>query len=446
MTEKLLQFIWQLRHFNQQQLVTIQGNVVEIIYPGILNTNQGPDFLVGKLMIDNYFWVGSIELHLKTSDWEKHAHQQDSNYKNVILHVVWENDLPETNPFNLPTLELNHRVSSILLARYESMMMNACFIPCEKSVKDVSALVWSAWKERLLIERLQRKTNSINLLLSQNNYDWQETLWWLVAKSFGLKVNAEAFEEIARSIPTNLLHKHTYQIHQLEARLLGQAGLLNKEFTEAYPQLLQREYRFLQKKYRFRPVNVPILFLRMRPSNFPSVRLAQLAMLIVNIKFLFSYIKECEDLGELQRKLKVTANDYWNYHYRLDEASDYKPKTVGDTMIYTVLINAIIPILYCYGEYYKDMDILQKTLRWMDELPAEKNHISKSWQNLGIVEKSAFDSQALLELKSIYCDSKRCLDCSIGNAILQKVSQADAAILRPPAKSILAKENNINSS
>ena len=446
MTERLLQFIWQFQYFNKSELVTDAGESVQIIFPGQYNTNQGPDFSDAKIRIGKTTWAGSVELHIKTSDWNKHNHQGDKNYTNVILHVVWEDDggrnsvpaisteqssvvpLGSRNsvPANsterssaVPVVEVKDRVSKILLQRYEELMNSSAFIPCEKSIASVRDIVWKSWKDRLLAERLMRKAKTVETYLLQNNYHWEETFWWLLARNFGMKVNADAFETIAKSISVNILAKHKSQIHQLEALVLGQAGLLEEKFSEDYSKLLQREYKFLKEKYKLKPIHQPVHFLRMRPGNFPTIRLAQLAALITESAHLFSKIKESKTVKEISQWFDVTANDYWHYHYRFDETSAFKKKKLGATMIDNIIINTVAPVLFAYGTYHDENKYKEKALKWLEATAAESNSITKGFQLLSIENKNAFDSQALIELKNEYCNKKRCLDCGVGNAILK---------------------------
>lgn len=416
MTERLLQFIWQFQYFNTTELTTTTGELIQIIFPGQYNTNQGPDFTDAKISIGKTTWAGTVELHIKTSDWTKHNHQQDKNYNNVILHVVWEDDRTGNA---VPVLELKGRVSKILLHRYKELMNADSFIPCEKSIHSVREIVWKSWKDRLLAERLLRKAATVDNYLQQNNYHWEETFWWLLARNFGMKVNAEAFEAIARSVSVNLLAKHKSQLHQLEALLMGQAGLLEEKFTEEYPLLLQKEYRFLQSKYRLKPVSLPLHFLRMRPGNFPTIRLAQLTMLVYQSVHLFSKVKEVGPVKDIRQWFDVNANDYWHYHYRFDEASAFRKKKLGETMIDNIIINTITPVLFAYGSYHKEQQYKDKALQWLESTAAEANSITKGFQRMGVDNKSAFDSQALIELKNEYCSKRRCLDCGVGNAILK---------------------------
>jgi len=421
MTERLLQYIWQFQYFNKSELATAEREALQIIYPGTYNTNQGPDFLDAKIKIGNTLWAGSIELHINSSDWKNHKHSGDANYKNVVLHVVWQYDGSVELPFS--TLLLEDKVSKILLNRYNDLMTANSFIPCEKMVHQVNNITWVSWKERLLVERLQNKSAIVFDYLKKNNNHWEETFWWMIARNFGVKVNSGAFEKIAQSIPINVLAKHKNQIHQLEALLLGQAGLLDTEFAEDYPKLLQKEYQFLKSKYQLKKVEAPLYFLRMRPANFPAVRLAQLAMLVQGSLHLFSTIKESKTVALIKTLLNVTANDYWHYHYTLDEPSAFKKKNSGSQMTDNILINTVVPVLFAYGQYHKENGYKDKALQWLLEITAEKNAITKGFEQLGVENKNAFNSQSLIQLKNEYCSKKRCLDCAVGNALLKKPAQ-----------------------
>ena len=417
MTERLLQYIWQFQYFNSKELLTEEGESLLVIYPGIINTNQGPDFIDAKIKIDHTVWAGSVELHINASDWKNHKHSRDKNYQNVILHVVWSPAPDLQLPFS--TLVLQDKVSKMLLYKFDELMNTNSFIPCEKNIHLANELTWQSWKERLLVERLQVKTKIIFECLGKNNNHWEETLWWLLAKNFGIKLNSVVFEKIARSISINILAKHKKQIQQIEALLFGQAGLLDTEFQEDYPELLKREYQFLKKKYGLKKIEGSIIFLRMRPSNFPTIRLAQLAMMVHENLHLFSKIKESGSLTGVKDFLKVTANDYWHHHYVFDEPTSFKKKKLGDQMIDNILINTVIPILFAYGHHYQENTLKDKAMEWMGEMKAEKNSITQGFAGLHVINKTAFDSQSLIQLKNEYCNKKRCLDCSIGNKLLR---------------------------
>jgi hypothetical protein len=293
------------------------------------------------------------------------------------------------------------------------------FIPCENGIHVVKEITWKSWKERLLAERLIKKSKIVENYLRQSNYHWEEVFWWLLARNFGIKVNADIFEELARSIPLAVLAKHKNQIHQLEGLFLGQLNLLNRNFEEDYPKMLKKEYEFYKKKYDLRPITNTPFFLRMRPGNFPTIRLAQLAMLVFSSAHLFSKIKEAVSINEIKKWFAVTANDYWHYHYRFDEPSSFRKKKLGTSMTDNIIINTISPMLFAYGHYHNEEKYKQKALRWLEETSPENNSIARGFQQLNIENKNAFDSQALIELKNEYCDKKRCLDCSVGNSILK---------------------------
>lgn len=419
MTERLLQYIWQFQYFNNSSLQTTDTQPVQVINSGIYNTNQGPDFLNAKIKIDDTIWAGSVELHIHTSDWQEHNHSKDKNYSNVILHVVWNDDVDLKLSF--PTLELKNIVPKLLLKKYEELMQDTQFIPCEKQLHRIEPLLMISWKERLLIERLQQKTIYIERLLDKAKMHWEEIFWWMLARNFGIKVNSDAFEKIAQSISINILSKHKAQLIQLEALLMGQSGLLENEFKEDYPVMLQKEYRFLQQKYKLKQVHAPLYFLRMRPANFPTIRLAQLASLIQQSEHLFSQIKETTDFSKIEKLFSVTANDYWHYHYVFDEISSFKKKTLGKQMINNILINTVVAVLYAYGYFNNNESYKNKALHWMANIISEKNSITEGFKSLGVENKTACDSQALIQLKNEYCDHKRCLQCAIGNKILKEI-------------------------
>jgi hypothetical protein len=420
MTERLLQYIWQFQYFNKRPLILDNGDEFQIIHPGRYNTNQGPDFLEAKIKIEETLWVGHVELHLKTSDWFKHKHQLDRNYDNVVLHVVWENDQPDKDS-RIPVFSLQSRVPRILLQQVENWMSSESGIPCGQQGQNLPRIIWIGWQERLSAERLQRKTLKVFSCLEKNNQHWEETFWWMLARNFGTTVNAELFEAMAQSLPLTLLARHKNQIHAIEALLLGQCGMLKEKFEDDYPIMLQKEYLHLKNKYNLQPVRQPVNKSCMRPENFPMVRLAQLAMLIHQSSHLFAYIKDTLEITDIKKMLAVTANDFWHYHYTLQKQSAYKPKTLGKQMINNIIINTIVPVLFSYGAWHSLEAYKNKALSWLGSLPPEDNNYTDSFKDLGIgYNENANHSQALIQLKKIYCDEKRCLNCSIANALLKR--------------------------
>ena len=417
MNERLLQYIWQFQYYQASYLQTEEGEPLQIISPGMHNTNEGPDFINAKIKVGNTTFVGSIEIHNKASDWVRHKHQHDVNYNNVVLHVVWEQD--KQLDISFPTLVLQHRISNLLLDKYQMLMQATNFIPCQQQISGVGELTLNIWKQRLMVERMQQRVGDVKIILANNNNHWEATFWQLLAKSFGVKVNSLAFENMAQSIPLSILAKHKNQPHQIEALLMGQCGLLNKKFEDSYAIMLQKEYLFLKQKYNLVPSAIPVFFLRMRPANFPTIRIAQLSSLITQSKHLFSIIKEVQELKDVKKLFDITANDYWHYHYNFEEITSYKPKRVGAQMLQNIIVNTVLPVLYAYGWYNNIEAYKNRALMWAEALPPEKNTITDGFEKLGISNKSAFDSQALIQLKNKYCNEKKCLSCAIGNHILK---------------------------
>ncbi|GAB4091849.1 DUF2851 family protein [Flaviaesturariibacter terrae] len=421
MNERLLHFLWQFGYFSQQDLQSISGEAIQVLNRGRYNVDEGPDFLEARIRIGPALLAGSVELHLRSSDWDRHRHSGDPNYRNVILHVVYEHDRPAGDPA-VPILELQPRVSTMLLERYQQLLSQEGFIACEKEALLVPELVWTSWKDRLLVERLLQKTERIAGLLAEARNNWEDVFWWLLARNFGMTVNADAFEEVARSIPLSLLLRYRGSIHKLEALLLGQANLLHSRFSEDYPQLLQREYRYLQKLHPLPQVHRAVHFLRMRPPAFPTLRLAQLADLLQQGEQLLPRLLEMENLESARELFAVTANDYWHYHYRFDEASAFAPKKLGAAMIESLFLNTIVPVVFAYGHLQGRPELKERALSVLRTLPAEDNKVLRRFASIGIPAAGAADGQALLFLEKNYCREKRCLDCAIGCALLKRPS------------------------
>lgn len=420
MTEKLLHFIWQFQYYNKTNLKTVEGENLQIINIGSLNHHQGPDFLNATIQLNAIILVGNIELHVNTSDWTKHKHNNDENYNNVILHVVWNNDKQIiTNQSSISTLELKNIVAKILLDRYQNLMQANKGIACKKFLPVLNSLQCLAFKESLVAERLEEKSKKIVQLLTQNKQHWEEVFWWLLAANFGNKINKDCFQEIAQTIQVNVLAKHKNQLQQLEALLFGQANLLNSAIEDDYYILLQKEYKFLQHKYQLKKVNYSVLFHRLRPANFPTIRLAQLAKLISNSSHLFSKILVIDKLTELKFLFQVTANDYWHYHFNFSEKSAYQPKSLGNQMIENIIINTVVPMLFAYGLYNKEEHYKTKAIEWLQALSPEKNSVITEWKNTEITAQTAFDTQALLQLNKFYCTKLNCLSCAVGVKILR---------------------------
>jgi uncharacterized protein DUF2851 len=435
MKEQLLQFIWKFQYFNGLDLKTESGESLQVIAPGEHNTHQGPDFLGAGIRIGNTLWAGNIELHVQASGWNRHAHETDKHYRNVILHVVWENDLPAekqdgtglTGNRNIPVLVLGDRIPKWLLGQYKDWMKSQSFAACEGQVMTVDEKIWIGWRQELLRQRLIRKSAYIGTCLQQNRQHWDETTWWLLAKTMGGPINGASFEAIAKSLPLSLLGRYGGRPEQLEALLLGQAGLLEPIFQEEYPAMLQKEFRYLHSKHQLPDIHQPVLQLRMRPGNLPAVRLAQLASLLSRSMTWFARIKEAVspweifDVQEGDEKDNggISAGPFWDRHYTLTDTSGVlQRKRIGDQMLGSIIINVFSPLLFAYGSLRSDHGLIEKSVRWLEEAPAERNSLIAGWGRLGVVNQDAADSQALLELSKYYCKTKRCLECAVGRSIL----------------------------
>jgi hypothetical protein len=326
----------------------------------------------------------------------------------------------------IPELELYNRVPGLMLKMYKEWMVRPAFIPCERSASRTDCSQWESWAAELLIMRLNRRMYGILNSLRENKFHWEEQMWRLVAANFGNPVNSSAFESIAKSIPFNLLSKHRQQQTQLEALFLGQANLLGKDFNDPYPVLLRKEYLFLKNKYGLKEVYEPVHFLRMRPENFPCIRLSQLASLCIQSVSLFAWTLECVSVSSLRKKLMVKASEYWNSHYIFEKSSCFREKIIGMRMCDNIIINSIIPLLYTYGKTIPDPDVLRKSIRWLEEMPAEQNRLMEGWKQVGVSVRRAAGSQALTELKKKYCDQRRCLECDVGKKLLSSAKTETA--------------------
>ncbi len=421
LSEKLLQYIWRFGLYNARSLETLAGERLEVIFPGLYNANGGPDFLHAKIRIGGTVLAGNIELHLQSSGWFRHHHDRDKQYRNVILHVVFENDREAIagDRMKIPVLELKDRIAKILLRRYGTLMGQKGAIPCAGQIGQADELTWESWKDRLLAERWEEKTAVFRNWLKENNYDWEEIFYRALGRNFGMPVNTAPFEGLVRSLPLKLLAKHSNNPVQIAALLFGQAGMLENDFREAYPLQLQQEYYFLRKKYRLEAATLyPWQWLRMRPSNFPTIRIAQFAALISRSPRLFSILQEAENPRDLYRLLRVKPDDYWQTHYRFEQASSPVSKAPGLTSLQNIVINTISPMLYLYGRERSIEQFGERAFQFLVQMPGEKNRITREWKEVEVSAKNARDSQALLHLKKNYCDEKRCLECAVGNKIL----------------------------
>ena len=420
--EEFLQYIWENKLFLYETAKTTTSEVVEIIDVGKRNTDSGPDFFNAKIKIDRTIWAGNIEIHKKSSDWKKHKHQTDKAYDNVILHVVENDDSPviRSNNKRIPTLLLKYPEQ--LKINYNNLLDSKTWIACQNQFHKINPVILQLGFNRLMIERLENKTDEIFERLQQNNNDWNETFYQSMAKMFGFKVNAVPFELLAKSVSLKTLAKHKNNLFQLEALLFGNSGLLNNQLLgDDYYLQLRDEYSYLYKKYQLKGIESHLWkFMRLRPGNFPTIRISQLAALIHRSQGLFSKIIENEDIYSLKKLFKVQASEYWNLHYSFNKPSPRNSKKeLGEKSINTLIINVVIPFLFVYGEKQNKEHLKNRAIEFLEQLPAENNSILTKWKKLGIEVHSAFESQALLQLKNIYCEKKKCLNCQIGVKLIK---------------------------
>ena len=432
MKEDLLHYVWRLQRFDHAHLRTTLGESIDIIDRGTLNPDAGPDFLNAKLRIGDTLWAGNVEMHLASSDWTKHQHQHDRAYDNVILHVVLDEDMPiyHATGERIPCLEMRRRIAPKLYNTYLRLLDNEHWIPCQYHFYKATELTKNLFLDRLLVERLERKREDILRLLERNNYDWENSFFQFLARYLGGRINADAAERLARELDIKLFAKHGDQAYGIESLLFGQSGLLPEQSDEPYVARLIREYDFLRKKYNLIPADRSTWkFLRMRPAGFPTIRIAQLAALVRKQPRPVSTLLEFEALHDFRDLFQIELPEYWTTHYRFDRTSQERSKQLGRTTIDSLLINVVVPFLFLYDELRgNDRGEHRRSLRLLEQMPAENNKIIRGWRALGMEVDNAYRSQSLLQLKRAYCDRHRCLECSIGNAILQ----ASPSILREP--------------
>ena len=422
MTEEFLHYIWKFRLFNQLNLKTTTGEIIEIIKVGDHNFDAGPDFFNAKVKVGDTLWAGNVEVHIDSSDWQKHFHQKDKAYDNIILHVVNNADkqLFRTSGEAVPTIELKDRISRKIHQNYLDFRSSSDWIPCEKQITTVPQLIVNNTIDRLLLERLERKSKLISDSLALNNTNWEETFYQHLARNFGFKTNSEPFELLAKSLPSLVLAKHKSSLLQLEAMLFGQAGFLDEHLEDKYPQQLQNEYSFLKQKFRLQSVDKHLWkFLRLRPVNFPTIRIAQFANLIFNSTHLFSKIIETENCGDLKKLMNVDVSAYWKTHYVFDKTSTLKTKHLGEDAVNSIIINTIVPFLFVYGKQKGEDKYVDRALDFLEHTEGEHNSIIQKWETLQLPVKTAYSTQGLLQLKTEYCTYKKCLSCSVGNYLLK---------------------------
>ncbi|SMO32535.1 Protein of unknown function [Saccharicrinis carchari] len=419
MTEEFIHYIWYYKKYNSLPLRTECNQEIEVINPGESNNHAGPDFFNAKIKIGGTLWAGNVEVHIRASDWFEHMHQTDKAYDNVILHVVEVSDatIKRSNGEPIPVLKLQCPVR--LYREYLRLKSSVQWLACAGKLHNINPLEISLWLQRMLVERLEYKMYNIQRILDQTTQNWDETFYRLLFRSFGFGVNGDPFALLAQSIPLKVLLKYSDKLPLLEALLFGQAGFLMGDFKDAYLISLKKDYRFLQQKHGLHPIEVHLWrFLRLRPSNFPTIRIAQLAALLVELKGVFGRLINNARLKDIEHLLEVNVSEYWREHYVMQKKSDKKNKSLGSNSKNGIIINTIVPYLFAFGTITGNQTVVKRALDWLINLKAENNSVLDKWKEQNIKVNNAGDSQALIYLSNNYCKPKKCLRCSIGHKVL----------------------------
>lgn len=424
MNESFLHYIWQFQYFDKTDLQTLNGESLSIFKTGVHNNNAGPDFSQAKIKIGVIEWVGNVEIHTKSSEWLNHKHNSDKAYENVILHVVWENDaeIRRGDGSIIPALELRGRVEEPMIKAYKKLVNSSASIPCEKSFPLVSDLIKLSMLDQALMQRLEDKAKIVHQLVKSNNGDWEETAYQLLLNNFGFKINAAPFLQLAKSLPYKIIQKHSSNLTQMEALFFGQAGMLETKTKDEYISLLYREYEFLSKKYslyesRLNPAQWK--FLRLRPANFPTLRIAQLSSVLYSKKNLLSSFIEARSYNQLANIFEASPSPYWRTHYHFTKKSKALVPDLGLSSKQNLLINTVVPLLVAYSKAKDEPRLMDRAQEILQHVPAETNRITKVWTGLSVSVKSAFDSQALIEQYNNLCQKRQCLNCAVGASLLK---------------------------
>jgi hypothetical protein len=424
MKEEFLHFVWKNGLYNSDNLTDNDGNPIKVIHPGEYNHDSGPDFFNSRLIISGTEWAGNVEIHLKASHFETHGHHRDHSFDNVILHVVYEKDKLVRNARGKEVLTVALDIDEQVNEKYSLLVNNPATIACQDEIGTIDRFFIHHWMQSLMVERLSVKAEAIGRIFAETGNDWEETFYRVVSRYFGFRVNTEPFEMLARALPFRIIKKHADNPFQAEALLFGTAGMLveglfRNAINDDYYLGLIREYKILASKYSLQPVHGWLWkFSRLRPVNFPTLRLSQLAAMLCLAGGLFSRVIESKNINELRSHFEVSASGYWDDHFVFGKKSRMIPKRTGDTATAILLINSVIPVIFCYGKIRNDYEYSERALSFLDEMAPEENVIIEEWGRVGISPVSASDTQALIQLKNEYCRRRRCLDCRIGARLI----------------------------
>lgn len=419
--EQLLHYVWKHKIFSLKELKTTTGQQVEVIDTGLANTDAGPDFFNAKLKLDGVLWIGNIEIHERSSDWFKHGHHADAGYNSVILHIASEIDteISRSNGERIPQIQLI--CPEAVRTNYKELLETASYPPCYRIIPSLSPFTAHSWMSALQMERFEQKATLLNERLKRCQGNWEDAFFITLARNFGFGLNGDAFETWAHQLPFRAVDKHRNDLFQIEAIFFGQAGILEDSDGDGYYLRLKKEYTYLQHKFGLIPMDASLWrFLRLRPANFPHIRIAQLACLYHRAYGLLSRIMETETLQGVRDILKGGTSEYWLTHYTFGGSSPSRPKTLSNTSLDLLIINTVVTFLYAYGLHKGNRVLCARAGSFLEELKAENNYITRMWEQCGMKASNAADSQALIQLKKEYCDKKKCLYCRIGYEYLKR--------------------------
>lgn len=419
--EQLLHYVWKHKIFPLKELKTTTGQQVEVIDTGLANTDAGPDFFNAKLKLDGVLWIGNIEIHERSSDWFKHGHHADTGYNSVILHIASEIDteISRSNGERIPQIQLI--CPEAVRTNYKELLETDSYPPCYRIVPSLPPFTAHSWMTALQMERFEQKATLLNERLKRCQGNWEDAFFITLARNFGFGLNGDAFETWAHRLPFRAVDKHRNDLFQIEAIFFGQAGILEDSDGDGYYLRLKKEYTYLQHKFGLIPMDASLWrFLRLRPANFPHIRIAQLACLYHRAYGLLSRIMETETLQGVRDILKGGTSEYWLTHYTFGGSSPSRPKTLSNTSLDLLIINTVVTFLYAYGLHKGNRVLCARAGSFLEELKAENNYITRMWEQCGMKASNAADSQALIQLKKEYCDKKKCLYCRIGYEYLKR--------------------------
>jgi Protein of unknown function (DUF2851). len=424
MKEEFLHYLWKYSLYDPGKLYDGEGNKIIVVNPGEYNRDSGPDFFNARLRIAGTEWAGNVEIHIRSSDFDNHRHNIDPAFDNIILHVVAEDDKKVFNTRGEEILNARLIYDPVLYEKYNELINNPYVIACQGEVNKLDPFYIRHWIGALVIERLSEKSEHILKVLSATGNDWEETFYRLLSRYFGFRVNAEPFEMLATALPFRIIRKHSDNRFQIEALLYGTAGMLEEGlFREAlndrYYTDLIKEYKILSAKYSLKLIHGWIWkFSRLRPANFPTLRISQLAAMLSVAGGIFSRTLEAGTINQIRDLFEVTASEYWDNHFVFGKISRSYPKNTGSQAMDILLVNAIIPAIFVFGRYRDSNEICEKAIMFLEETSPEENIIINEWQSAGIYADSAFLTQGLIQLRNSYCKKRRCLDCGIGSKLL----------------------------